>query len=148
LRELMDNLDLEYDFVLFDCPPSMGLITINALCATDELLVPLQCEYYALEGIAHLMNTFELVRNELNTGTNLLGVLLTMYDKRNNLSHQVAAEVKGYFKSKVFQEIIPRNVRLSEAPSHGKPVIEYDVRSTGTKAYLDFAREVMTRSAA
>lgn len=148
LRELMGNLDLAYDFVLFDCPPSMGLITINALCATDELLVPLQCEYYALEGIAHLMNTFELVRNELNTGTNLLGVLLTMYDKRNNLSHQVAAEVKGYFKSKVFREIIPRNVRLSEAPSHGKPVIEYDVRSTGTKAYLDFAREVMTRSAA
>jgi len=148
LRELLKNIRLNYDYVLIDCPPSLGIVTVNALCAADELLVPLQCEYYALEGIAHLMNTFELVRENLNTKTKLLGVLLTMFDKRNNLSHQVAEEVKEYFQGKVFEGIIPRNVRLSEAPSHGKPVIEYDIRSTGTKAYLDLAKEVMARQAA
>lgn len=148
LRELLKNIRLEYDYVIIDCPPSLGIVTVNALCAADELLVPLQCEYYALEGIAHLMNTFELVRENLNTKTKLLGVLLTMFDKRNNLSHQVAEEVKEYFQGKVFEGIIPRNVRLSEAPSHGKPVIEYDIRSTGTKAYLDLAKEVMARHAA
>ena len=148
LRELLQKLNLDYDYVIIDCPPSLGIVTVNALCAADELLVPLQCEYYALEGIAHLMNTFDLVRENLNTKTELLGVLLTMFDKRNNLSHQVANEVKDYFQAKVFEGIIPRNVRLSEAPSHGKPVIEYDIRSTGTKAYLDLAKEVMARRAA
>ncbi|MFP4167288.1 MAG: ParA family protein [Desulfonatronovibrionaceae bacterium] len=148
LRELLDNLDLDYEFIVLDCPPSLGIVTLNALCASEELLVPLQCEYYALEGIAHLMNTFELVRENLNTRAKLLGVLLTMFDKRNNLSHQVAEEVKGHFRDKVFTGIIPRNVRLSEAPSHGKAVIEYDIRSTGTKAYLDLAKEVMSRQAA
>ncbi len=145
LSRLVEQIDIGYDYIIFDCPPSLGIVTLNALCASQELLVPLQCEYYALEGIAHLLSTYELVQKELNSQTQLLGVVLTMFDKRNNLSHQVAKEVKSYFQDKVFEGIIPRNVRLSEAPSHGMPVIEYDVRSTGTQAYLDLAKEINTR---
>lgn len=143
LREALTNIDKSYDFVVLDCPPSLGLITINALCAAQELLVPLQCEYYALEGIAHLMNTFNLVKKRLNTKLMLLGVVLTMYDQRNKLSHQVESEVRNYFKANTFRTVIPRNVRLSEAPSHGKPALCYDYKSKGTQAYLQLAQELL-----
>lgn len=143
LRDAVKELGEAYDFILFDCPPSLSLITINALCAAQELLVPLQCEYFALEGIAHLMRTYELVKKRLNPDLEVLGVALTMYDIRNNLSKQVVAEVERYFPQKTFKTIIPRNVRLSEAPSHGKPVISYDIKSKGTEAYLALAKEVL-----
>lgn len=134
-----------YDYVILDCPPSMGIVTINALCAAKKLLIPLQCEYYALEGIAHLLKTYELVKKRLNTELKLLGVVLTMFDKRNRLSHQVVQEVRNHFKDKALNTVIPRNVRLSEAPSHGKPAISYDIRSTGSQAYLELAREVIRK---
>jgi chromosome partitioning protein len=143
LRDVLAQVDDQYDFILLDCPPSLGLVTINALCAATELLIPLQCEYYALEGIAHLMNTYEIVRKRLNPKLSILGVVLTMYDTRNNLTRQVESEVKNFFAHKTFRAIIPRNVRLSEAPSHGKPVISYDIRSKGTEAYLALAGEVL-----
>ncbi len=135
----------EYEFVIIDCPPSLGMVTINALCAANQLLIPLQCEYYALEGIAQLFKTYELIKKRLNTDLNLLGVVLTMFDKRNRLSHQVTREVRSHFNKKVFKTVIPRNVRLSEAPSHGKPVISYDIRSTGSHAYLELSRELVSR---
>ncbi|MFP4070733.1 MAG: ParA family protein [Desulfovibrionales bacterium] len=143
LRDVLAKVEDRYEYILLDCPPSLGLVTINALCAATELLIPLQCEYYALEGIAHLLNTFELVRKRLNPELQILGVVLTMYDVRNNLSKQVVSEVKTHFPDKTFRSIIPRNVRLSEAPSHGKPVISYDIHSKGTEAYLSLAREVL-----
>ncbi|MFP4109140.1 MAG: ParA family protein [Desulfonatronovibrio sp.] len=143
LYNLLKNNLNNYEYVILDCPPSLGIVTINALCAAQKLLIPLQCEYYALEGIAHLYKTYELVRKRLNTELELLGVALTMFDKRNKLSHQVAKEVKNHFGQKVLKTIVPRNVRLSEAPSHGKPVISYDIRSTGSHAYLELAREVV-----
>ena len=139
---IKDNIK-NFEYVILDCPPSLGIVTINALCAAKKLLIPLQCEYFALEGIAHLLNTYELVKKRLNTELDLLGVVLTMFDKRNRLSHQVAQEVRNHFKNKVLNTVIPRNVRLSEAPSHGKPVITYDIRSTGSHAYLELAREVI-----
>ncbi len=142
---LRGNLD-GYEYVILDCPPSMGIVTINALCAAKKLLIPLQCEYYALEGIAHLLKTYELVKKRLNTELKLLGVVLTMFDKRNKLSHQVAQEVRNHFKDRVLKTVIPRNVRLSEAPSHGKPAISYDIRSTGSQAYLELAREIVSKS--
>ena len=142
---IKDNIK-NYEYVILDCPPSLGIVTINALCAAKKLLIPLQCEYFALEGIAHLLNTYELVKKRLNTELDLLGVVLTMFDKRNRLSHQVAQEVRNHFKNKVLNTVIPRNVRLSEAPSHGKPVITYDIRSTGSHAYLELAREVIRMS--
>jgi chromosome partitioning protein len=147
LRDVLAQVGGEYEFILLDCPPSLGIVTINALCAGTELLIPLQCEYYALEGIAHLMNTYEIVRKRLNPGLTILGVVLTMYDVRNNLTRQVETEVKSFFSDKTFRAIIPRNVRLSEAPSHGKPVISYDIRSRGTEAYLALAGEVLHGSA-
>ena len=147
LRDILSKVEDEYEFILLDCPPSLGLVTINALCAGTELLIPLQCEYYALEGIAHLMNTYDIVRRRLNPGLSILGVVLTMYDIRNNLTRQVESEVKNFFADKTFRAIIPRNVRLSEAPSHGKPVISYDIRSKGTEAYLALAGEVLQGSA-
>ncbi|WP_457572629.1 ParA family protein [Desulfovulcanus sp.] len=143
LYNLIRDVENDFEYLIFDCPPSLGIVTVNALCAAQKLLIPLQCEYYALEGIAQLLRTYELVRTRLNNELSILGVLLTMFDKRNNLCHQVAAEVRGYFNDKVFQTIIPRNVRLSEAPSYGKPAISYDIRSTGTIAYLELAREVV-----
>ena len=145
LKEVILQLRDEYEFILLDCPPSLGLLTINALCAADRLLIPLQCEYYALEGITHLMRSFELVRKRLNPPLELLGVVLTMFDQRNKLSHQVETEVRSFFGGQVFTTVIPRNVRLSEAPSHGLPVIAYDYKSRGSQAYLQLGQEFVER---
>jgi chromosome partitioning protein len=135
----------EYDYVFIDCPPSLGLLTINALVAASDVLIPLQCEFFAMEGISQLFKTFELVRKNLNPNLSLMGVLLTMYDKRNNLSNQVVADVRAHLGDKVFETVIPRNVRLSEAPSHGAPGLIYDVRSPGSQAYIRLAAELMQR---
>ena len=132
-----------YDYIIIDCPPSLGLLTINSLTAANSLLIPIQCEYYALEGLGQLMNTFSLVKEHLNPHIYIEGVLLTMFDARTNLSIQVVDEVKKYFKDKVYQTIIPRNVRLSEAPSHGKPIVIYSPKSRGAEVYRDLAKEVM-----
>jgi chromosome partitioning protein len=134
-----------YDFILIDCPPSLSLLTINALVAADEVLVPLQCEFFALEGLSLLLKTVEQVRNSLNPTLEINGVVLTMFDKRNNLSEQVAQDVRAYLGDKVYATVIPRNVRVSEAPSFGKPVLLYDHRCTGSRAYIDLAREVLGR---
>ncbi len=141
LAEIRDD----YEVVLIDCPPSLGLLTLNALTAADGVIIPLQCEYYALEGLAGLLETIELVRRELNPGLALEGVLLTMADARNNLSRQVQEEVRNHFGAQVYETVIPRNVRLSEAPSHGKPILLYDVHSKGATAYLEFASELLQR---
>ncbi len=130
-----------YDFILIDCPPSLGLLTVNALNAANRVLVPLQCEYYALEGLTHLMATIDRIKNGMNPTLEVEGIVLTMFDARNNLAHQVADEVKKHFH--VFESVIPRNVRLSEAPSHGKPVLLYDVQSKGAQGYLSLAREML-----
>jgi chromosome partitioning protein len=145
IANLVDRLDEKYEYIFLDCPPSLGLVTVNALCAGRELLIPLQCEYYALEGIAQLVQTYEAVKKRLNRNLEIMGVVLTMFDKRNRLSYQVEREVRTYFPDKTFRTKIPRNVRLSEAPSHGKPAITYDIRSTGTQAYITLAREVLGR---
>ena len=142
IRDLVEPLQDEYDYIILDCPPSLGILTVNALCAAKELLVPLQCEYYALEGIAQLLMTYELVRKRLNPELKVLGVVLTMYDSRNRLSWQVKNEVRRAFPQHLFEVIVPRNVRLSEAPSFGKPVITYDIKSKGAEAYLQLAQEV------
>ncbi|TLM66605.1 MAG: ParA family protein [Deltaproteobacteria bacterium] len=135
----------EYDYILIDCPPSLGLLTINALTAADRVLIPLQCEYYAMEGLTQLLNTVRLIQRELNPNLALLGILLTMFDARNNLSHQVVEEIRKHFDGEVFEAMIPRNVRLSEAPSHGLPALLYDIASRGATAYLDLAREIIRR---
>ncbi|MBO8138528.1 MAG: ParA family protein [Desulfotomaculum sp.] len=132
-----------YDFILIDCPPSLGLLTINSLAAAHSMLIPIQCEYYALEGLGQLMNTYNLVKEHINPRIDIEGVLLTMFDARTNLSIQVVDEVKNYFKNKVYRTIIPRNVRLSEAPSHGKPIVLYSSRSRGAEVYRELAKEVM-----
>jgi chromosome partitioning protein len=134
-----------YDVVLLDCPPSLGLLTVNALTASQGVLIPLQCEYYALEGLSHLLKTIELVRGSLNDSLELDGILLTMFDARNNLAHQVVDEVREHFPGQICDTVIPRNVRLSEAPSHGKPVLLYDVASRGAQAYLALADELRAR---
>jgi len=141
LREALESVRNDYDFILVDCPPSLGMLTINALVAADVVLVPMQAEYYALEGLSDLVNTIERVRTTLNTGLSIHGVLLTMYDPRNNLSTQVADEVRKHFR--VFETVIPRNVRLAEAPSYGRPVILYDAASRGSHGYLSLARELL-----
>lgn len=143
LKEMVEGVQAGYDFVILDCPPSLGILTVNALCAANELLVPLQCEYYALEGIAQLLMTYELVKKRLNPSLGVLGVVLTMYDARNRLSWQVKNEVRKALPQHLFEVIIPRNVRLSEAPSFGKPVITYDVKSKGAEAYMRLAQEVV-----
>ena len=135
----------EYDYILIDCPPSLGLLTINAFTACDSILIPVQSEYYALEGLSQLLNTIKLVRKHFNSALKIEGVLLTMYDKRTNLGQQVNAEVKKYFGDQVYETIIPRNVRLSEAPSHGQAIVDYDKRSTGAKVYQQLAKEVLAR---
>ncbi|MDH3703054.1 MAG: AAA family ATPase [Alphaproteobacteria bacterium] len=134
-----------YDFVLIDCPPSLNLLTLNALCAADAVLVPLQVEFYALEGLSHLVSTIERVRRAFNPSLEILGVVLTMFDKRNNLSEMVEADVRAHFGDKVYKTIIPRNVRVSEAPSHGKPVLLYDWRCAGSQAYIHLASEILKR---
>ena len=145
MRDAVDRVRDQYDFVLIDCPPSLGLITLNMLAAADALLIPLQCEYYALEGISQLLSTVTLVQRGVNEGLGIDGVLLTMYDARLNLSRQVAADAREYFGPKVFQTVIPRNIRLAEAPSFGKPIILYDVASVGAQAYMNVARELIER---
>ncbi len=148
LRLLLEPLREHFDYIFIDCPPSLGLLTLNALVAADAVLIPLHCEYFALEGLADLVGTMRRVRAALNPALDIEGVLLTMFDERTNLGQQVANEVRQFFKEKVFRTIIPRNVRLGEAPSHGMPVILYDVKSRGAEAYLALAREVLERSAA
>jgi chromosome partitioning protein len=145
LKNALDPLKTVYDFIIIDCPPSLGLLTLNALTAADAVLIPVQCEYYALEGLSQLLNTIRLVQRHLNYDLRLEGVLLTMLDARTNLGLQVIQEVKKYFREKVYETIIPRNVRLSEAPSHGKPIILYDVKSRGAEVYLELAKEVLER---
>ncbi len=137
-----------YSFVLIDCPPSLGLLTLNGLVAADAVLVPLQCEFYALEGISGLVRTIEMVKRNLNPGLRLQGIVLTMFDKRNNLSDLVAADARGFFGDTVYETVIPRNIRISEAPSHGKPVLLYDFRSPGAQAYVRLAGEVLRRERA
>ncbi len=143
LRKALEEIREEYDYIIIDCPPSLGLLTLNALTASDSVLIPVQCEYYALEGLSQLLNTIRLVQKRLNHNLAIEGVLLTMLDARTNLGIQVIEEVKKYFQEKVFSSIIPRNVRLGEAPSHGEPIIKYDPRSRGAEVYSDLAKEVM-----
>jgi len=143
LKRALDKIKYRFDYVLIDCPPSLGLLTINALTAANSVIIPIQCEYYALEGLAQLMNTISLVQRNLNPTLTLEGIVLTMFDARTNLSIQVVDEVKKHVRNKVYQTIIPRNVRLSEAPSHGQPVIKYDPKSKGAEVYFDLAREVI-----
>ena len=145
LKKKIQESNIEFDYIFFDCPPSLGLLTLNALTASDNIIVPIQCEYYALEGLGQLMQTVELVQSNLNPELTLLGVVLTMNDARTNLSSQVIEEVKKYFGKDVFNTIIPRNVRLSEAPSFGEPIVTYDPSSRGAKAYKDLAKEVIER---
>ena len=145
MRRAVDDLRSRYDIILIDCPPSLGLITVNMLVAADSVLIPLQCEYFALEGISHLMKTIELLQAGPNPQLRIEGVLLTMYDARLNLSRQVAADARAFFGTAVFESVIPRNVRLAEAPSFGKPIITYDITSVGATAYLGLAKEIMLR---
>jgi chromosome partitioning protein len=143
LKRALETVKHNYDYMLIDCPPSLGLLTINALTASDAVLIPVQCEYYALEGLSQLLSTVRLVQKHLNTELMIEGVLLTMLDARTNLGIQVIDEVKKYFQDKVYHTIIPRNIRLSEAPSHGQPIIIYDPRSRGAEVYLELAKEVV-----
>ncbi|MFC4100756.1 ParA family protein [Paenibacillus xanthanilyticus] len=143
LKNALKKVKSQYDYILIDCPPSLGILTVNSLTASDSLIIPIQCEYYALEGLSQLLNTVRLVQKHLNTSLQIEGVLLTMLDARTNLGIQVIEEVKKYFQQKVYQTIIPRNVRLSEAPSHGQAIITYDPRSKGAEVYLELAKEVI-----
>jgi chromosome partitioning protein len=146
MKAAISGIRNSYDFILIDCPPSLGLLTLNALTAADTILVPIQCEYYALEGLSQLMNTVKLVQRHLNPALDVEGVVLTMFDARTNLSIQVVEDVKKYFKNKVYRTVIPRNVRLSEAPSFGLPIILYDEKSKGAECYLELAQEVIDYS--
>ena len=146
LKKALSELKNVYDYIFIDCPPSLEMLTLNALVASDTILIPVQCEYFALEGLSDLMTTIKMVKKRLNPELDIEGVLLTMYDSRTNFSSQVAGEVKKYFKDKVYHVAVPRNVRLSEAPSHGKPVIEYDRSSKGSAAYLELSREFLKRN--
>ncbi len=143
LKEKLDLVKDEYDYIIIDCPPSLGLITLNAFTASDSVLIPVQCEYYALEGLGQLINTINLVKKHLNKNIDIEGALLTMYDVRTNLSNQVVKEVKKYFNDKVYKNVIPRNVKLSEAPSYGMPITVYDPRSKGAKSYEKFVKEFL-----
>ncbi|MEO9885549.1 MAG: AAA family ATPase [Balneola sp.] len=146
LDKAIGDLRDKYDFIIIDCPPSLGLLTINALTASDSIVIPVQCEYFALEGLGQLLNTIKIVRQHLNPELDIEGVLLTMYDTRTRLSNQVADEVKRYFDDRVFKSVIARNIRLAEAPSFGKPALLYDSTSTGSKNYLSLAREIIKKN--
>ena len=143
LKNALERVKHDYDYVIIDCPPSLGLLTINALTAASSVMIPVQCEFYALEGITMLMNTIQLVQRNLNPALKLEGVVMTMFDSRTNLAQDVVEEVKKYFKTKMYKTIVPRNVRLSEAPSHGMPVIDYDSKSKGAQVYMELAQEVI-----
>ncbi len=145
LKMALNEVKDQYDFILIDCPPSLGHLTINAFTASDSILIPVQCEYYALEGLSQLLNTVRLVQKHFNPELEIEGVLLTMYDARTNLGAEVVEEVRRYFQEKVYDTIIPRNIRLSEAPSHGLSIIDYDIRSKGAEVYQALAKEVLTR---
>ena len=147
LKKAIDAIRPDYDYIFVDCPPSLGLLTINSLTAVDSVLIPIQCEFYALEGVSQLMNTIELVRRNMNPDLDITGVILSMFDGRTNLSLQVVQEVKRYFGDKVFRTVIPRNVRLAEAPSYGLPIVKYDPSSKGAQAYQNFAVEFLEREA-
>lgn len=144
LKRSLDRIKNDYDYILIDCPPSLGLITLNALAAASSIIIPIQCEFYALEGVAQLMNTIDLVQRNINPILKIEGVVMTMFDNRVNLASAVVEEVKKYFTTKLYNTLIPRNVRLSEAPSYGKPVIYYDSKSKGAEAYLELAKEVIS----
>lgn len=146
LKQALSQIHENFDFILIDCPPSLGLITTNALTAADTVLIPIQCEYYALEGLSQLMNTIRRVKRQYNEGLDIEGVLLTMYDGRLNLTQQVVEEVKKYFPRKVFRSVVPRNVRISEAPSYGQPIMYYDKHSKGSEAYQKLAKEILQAS--
>jgi chromosome partitioning protein len=146
LKKLLDAVKDRFHYILIDCPPSLGLLTINALTAADSYFVPMQCEYFSLEGLSQLVTTAGLIQGALNQDLELEGILLTMFDSRNNLAHQVSEEVKAHFGDKLFRTVIPRNVKLSEAPSHGKPVLLYDIESKGARAYLDVTKELIERN--
>lgn len=144
LRKALDTVKDRYDYIIIDCPPSLGLLTVNSLAAADSVIIPVQCEYYALEGLSQLLNAIDLVHKNLNPRLTIEGVLLTMYDSRLNLSQQVAEETRRFFNDRVYRTVVPRNVRLSEAPSFGKPILLYDVLCSGAKSYMELAKEVMT----
>lgn len=148
LKKCLYPIKQDFDYIIIDCPPSLGLLTINSLVAADSVLIPLQCEYYALEGLSKLLNTIKLIKNRLNPALLLEGILLTMYDKRNNLSHQVAQQILEHFPTKVFKTIIPRTVRLAECPSHGKPIYFYDKNSIGSQSYFELAQQVIHKERA
>lgn len=143
LKKALENIKMDFDYIIIDSPPSLGLLTINALTAANSVLIPIQAEYYALEGLSDLMNTVDRIRENFNSTLEINGILVTMYDERTNLSKQVEGEIKTYFQSKVYDSIVPRNVRLSEAPSFGKPIQLYDIKSRGSKAYMSLAKEIM-----
>ncbi len=145
LKNLLDPAKEDYEYIVIDCPPSLGLLTVNALTACTDVIIPIQCEYYALEGVSQLLTTIRLIKNGLNPDLKIMGILLTMYDRRLNLSQQVAKEVRRYFQQQVFNTIIHRNVKLSEAPSFGKSIFHYDIKSPGALSYLEFAKEVIVR---
>jgi chromosome partitioning protein len=145
LQQKLNEIKNQYDYIIIDCPPSLGLLTINALSASSHILIPMQCEYYALEGISHIMQTIQRIQTSLNPGLQLLGILLTMYDKRSSLNQQVANDLRFHFQKSVFSSVIPRNIKIAEAPSHGKPIILYDVKSTGALSYMDATKELLQR---
>jgi len=147
LKNAIDQVKHQYDYIFIDCPPSLSLLTLNALVAADSLLIPMQCEYYALEGISMLLRTYELIKDSFNPSLEIEGILLTMFDGRNSLANQVTDELKKHFGDKVYKTVIPRNVTLAEAPSHGKPVILYDIRSKGAQSYLELAKEIIENEA-
>lgn len=146
LKRAISEVASDFDYIIIDCPPSLGLLTLNALAAADSVIIPLQCEYYALEGLSHLIKTINIIKERLNPELKVEGVLLTMFDQRNNLSHQIESDVRKNLRDSVFQSIIPRNIKLSEAPSFGKPIILYDVRSKGCASYLNFAKEIISKA--
>lgn len=145
LKDAIGESNKEFDYILIDCPPSLGLLTLNALAAADAVLIPLQCEFYALEGLSHLVRTVDLVRQNLNSSLTIQGIVLTMYDRRNKFTEQIEKDVRSYFGDKVYNSVIPRNIRMSEAPSHGKPALIYDMNCAGSRAYIQLAGELIKR---